>query len=268
MNSTMRKFSTVMAAACALLGINVAHAAPTSLYAITGSSIRELNPDTGATLGSFAAPVLPQSGGGSGLAFSGSELFYSSIDNPTIFRLNPTNGAVLGSFARPAAATGIDALGYGPTNFGQTLFALDYTSNALYLLNPLTGAQYTNFALSFDAIGGIDFNHVTQRIFVSDTNGTIRQLNPNTAAVLSTITINPFQYGLGIIGNRLFTTNGNSIYERDPNTGAVIATFPNPGTGLIGGLAGGPAVPEPESVMLAAIGAVIFSCRRMSRFYR
>jgi DNA-binding beta-propeller fold protein YncE len=173
--------------------------------------------------------------------------------------LNPTNGAFLGSFAAPLI--GIDALGYGTTSFGQTLFALDYTGNRLYLLNPLSGAQYTNFLLAFDAIGGIDFNHVTQRLFVSDTNGTIRQLNPNTAAVLSTMTITPFQYGVGIVGNRLFTTNSTSIYERDITTGAITHTFPAT-YATVGGLAGGPPVPEPQTIALLLLGIAAFPVRR------
>jgi hypothetical protein len=167
---------------------------------------------------------------------------------------------VLGSFVRPATAGGIDALGYGSTGFGQTLFALDYTANRLYLLNPLSGAQFTSFLLGFDAIGGIDFNHVTQRVFVSDTNGTIRQLDPNTAAVLSTMTITPFQYGIGIVGNRLYTTNSTSIYERNSTTGAIINTFPVTYQ-LVGALAGGPPVPEPQTVVMLVIGMGAFAGR-------
>ncbi len=264
MNSILRKLSIVAAATCALLLSGVAHAATTSLYAISGNSILELNPNTGATLGSFLAPVLPQGSGGSGLAFSGTELFFSSIDNPSIYRLNSTNGAVLGSFAQPPATSGIDALGYGTTNFGQTLFALDYTGNRLYLLNPLTGAQFTSFLLGFDAVGGMDFNHVTQTLFVSDVNGNIRQLNPNTAAVLSTLPVTPFQYGIGIVGNRLFTANINTIYERNPTTGAILNTFPTLYT-TIGGLAGGPPVPEPQSFVLFVAGTTAFVGRRKWR---
>jgi streptogramin lyase len=261
MNSILRICLVVAAGACVSLSIHAAHAAPTSLYAVSGNSILELNPDNGATLGSFTPPIVPQNGGGSGLAFSGSELFYTSIDNTSIYRLNPTSGAVLGSFARPAAAGGIDALGFGPTGFGQTLFALDYNANRLYLLNPLTGTQYTNFLLSFDAIGGVDFNHVTQRVFVSDANGTIRQLDPNTAAVLSTITVTPFQYGIGIVGNRLFTTNSTSIYERNSSTGAIINTFPR-NYPLVGALAGGPPVPEPPTIGLFLLGAAVLAAQR------
>ena len=265
MNLVLRKLSIVAAATCALLLSGVAHAATTSLYAISGNSILELNPNTGATLGSFVPPVPPQGSGGSGLAFSGTELFYASIDNPSIYRLNSTNGTVLGSFARPAAATsGIDALGYGTTNFGQTLFALDYTANRLYLLNPLTGAQYANILLGFDAVGGIDFNHVTQTLFVSDTNGNIRQLNPNTAAVLSTLPVTPFQYGIGIVGNRLFTANITKIYERNLTTGAILNTFPA-NYSTIGGLAGGPPVPEPQSFVLLLAGTTAFLGRRTWR---
>src|SRR5439155_3753151 len=137
-----------------------------SLFTVTTNGIKELNPNTGALLNSFAAPYPPQTFGGDGLAFSGTALYYTTIETPTIYVLNPSSGAVLNSFAGPIL--GIDALGYGPSSFGSTLFALDYTANRVYLLNPASGASFTSYVLSFDSVGGIDYDTARGTLFVSD----------------------------------------------------------------------------------------------------
>jgi hypothetical protein len=238
----------IVFAAAFVLMARASHAAgsPSSLYAITGGAITEINPSTGAILNSFVPPAPPQAGGGSGLAFSGSTLYYASIDLSMIFRLNPATGGVLGQFSVPTGTT-IDALGFGTSSFGATLYALNYQTNILYLFNPTTGAQFNNLLLPFDAIGGIDFNHVTGQLYVSDQVGDIRRLNPNTAALLGSFSTGAFQYGIGLVGGRLFTTNGASISER---------------SSLIGALAGGP-VPEPGSILLSFTGAIVLYLRRI-----
>jgi outer membrane protein assembly factor BamB len=216
-----------------------------SLFSVTASNsrINELNPNSGALLNSFAPPVAPQSGGGNGLAFSGSLLYYTTIETSTIYALNPGTGAVVSSFTRPAGP--IDSLGYGTSRFGATLFTLDYTANRLDLVNPGTGAGFSSYQLGFDAIGGIDFNSVTGTLYISDQGGVIRQINPDTGAILGSFSTGGFQGGVGLVGGRLFTGSSNGlIYERDPSTGVVIRSFTSPG-GYASALAGSP-VPEPS----------------------
>src|SRR6476659_11385672 len=123
------------------------------LYSVTTSGIRVLNPNNGALLNSFAAPVTPQVAGGDGLAFSGTALYYTTIESSQIYVLNPSSGAVINNYAAPLL--GIDALGYGSSSFGNTLFALDYTGNRLYWMNPNSGAVFQSLVLGFDAVGGI-----------------------------------------------------------------------------------------------------------------
>jgi hypothetical protein len=266
MNGIQFRVVCIVAAAVCLLSPRVAEAAGDagSLYAITANRISELNPNTGALLNSFLPPVPPQTGGGSGLAFSGSALYYASIDAATIYTLNPATGAVLNSFPAPAGL-GIDAVGYGTSSFGPTLFALQYTPNRLHLLNPANGTAYTSLLLGFDAIGGVDFNHVTGQLFVSDQFGIVRRLNPNTGAVLGSFTTGQFQYGIGVVGSRVFTANTSTIFERNPNSGAVLNQFVNPTFPQIGALAGGPPIPEPGSLLLFTAGSALLLAPRRVR---
>jgi streptogramin lyase len=234
-----------------------------SLYAITANRISELNPNTGALLNSFSPPVPPQTGGGSGLAFSGSALYYASIDAATIYTLNPATGAVLNSFPAPAGL-GVDSLGYGPSSCGPTLFALQYTPNRLHLLNPASGTAYTNLLLGFDAVGGVDFNHVMGQLLVSDQVGVVRRLNPNTGAVLDSFpSAGQFQYGVGVVGSRVFTANISTIFERNPKSGAVLNQFV-PAFPPIGALAGG-LIPEPGSLLLFTAGSARLLASRRAR---
>ena len=236
------------------------YASGASLFSVTAGNqrINEINADTGALINSFAAPIRPQTGGGSGLAYSGSTLYFSDITTSTIYRINPATGSVLGTFAHPQGSS-IDALGFGATSYGATLFTLNYTSNRVSLLNPSTGALFASYVATRDLVGGIDFHAGRNSLFVSGTGNMVYELNPTSGALLGSIFIgNPsgsFQVGVGIVEGRLFTAPQGiaTITERDPATGAIIKSFASPG-GAVSALAGA-YVPEPSSCMLAAIGA-------------
>src|SRR5262249_6891821 len=135
-------------------------------YTYTNNQINELDADTGALLNSYPAPLRPDLFGVAGLGMSQTALYFTSGspltsgETPDIYILNPANGAVLGTFPRPAGAA-IDGLAFGISRFGPTLFAEDYVSNTIYLFNPATGATYSSYVTLFDAVGGIDFNSVT-----------------------------------------------------------------------------------------------------------
>ncbi|MDZ4656466.1 MAG: hypothetical protein SH868_02690 [Bythopirellula sp.] len=247
-----------------LLAATSNHCFAASLYSVTRNPgrVNELDADTGVLLNSFPTPVVAQSGGGSGLAFSGTELFFSDISFPNIYRLNPHTGAVLGTFLRPAGS--VDALAYGASSFGSTLFSLDYTANRFHLLNPLTGATFGSYAVGFDVVGGIDYNSFTGTLFASDTGGIIRQLNPDTGAILASFNTGTFQTAVGLVGNRLFTAaqNGGTIVERNPITGLVLNSYLSPG-GAVSALAGSE-IPEPAGagMSLAAIAGLAIARHR------
>ena len=246
------------------------HARGASLFSVTAgnSQINEIDADTGTLLNSFAAPITPQGGGGSGLAYSGSHLYFSDITTPTLYRLHPSTGAVLGTFVHPQGNS-IDALGYGATSYGPTLFTLNYNANRVSLLNPLTGALFASYVSTHNLIGGMDFHAGRNSLFVSGQGNMVFELNPSTGALLNSFTTglpsSTIQVGVGIVEGRLFTAfqRGTSISERDPATGAIINTFASPG-GAVSALAGG-AVPEPASGLLLTIGAFLSVALSMRR---
>jgi hypothetical protein len=263
-----RFFGGVAGLGAVLIGFLMLPARPARaavIYSVTfgNNRINKQDADTGASLQApFAPPAVAQNGGGNGLAASATELFYSTIDNQTIYRLNPATGAVLGSFLGPVL--GIDALAYGPSNFGLTLFAQDYTANRMYLLNPTTGAQFTSYLMSFDAVGGIDFDPTTNLLWVTSSDANIRTLNPNTGAVVNTINIAQEPFGVGIVDGRLFTGSGTTISERNKTTGAVTNSFSSVGASGIGALAG--ITPEPGTVgMIAVLAAPAALSRRRKK---
>lgn len=246
------------------------YASGASLFSVTGGNrrINEINADTGDLINSFAAPIQPQEGGGSGLAHSGSALYFSDITTPTIYRIDPATGAVLGTFAHPQGGA-IDALGFGATSYGATLFTLNYNDNRVSLLNPTTGALLATYVVRNDLIGGMDFHAGRNSLFVSGTNNTVYELNPTSGALLGSFLLGnsngSFQVGVGIVEGRLFTAPQNiaTISERNPTTGALINSFASPG-GAVSALAGA-YVPEPSSCMLAAIVSIATLARWRKR---
>ena len=222
------------------------------LYSISSNNrINELDADSGALLQSFVPPQPIQGGGGNGLAASDTVVYYTTIETSTVYVLDPSSGAVVSSFAHPGT---VDAPGYGMTSFAATLFALSYPTDQVYLLNATTGAVFTSYTVGFDAIGGIDFDSATNSLFVSDPVGVVRRLNPTTGAVLGSISTGTFQYGLGILDGRLFTSTSDGIITRARSRhGAILGSYTSPG-GYASALAGvdtvsGPAPPTPSTGM-------------------
>ena len=247
-----------------------------SLFAVTlDNRIKEFDADSGTVLNAFAPPVDIQVGGGNALAYSGTSLYYTTINSNDIYRLNPSSGQVEQTFPVPApVGTRVDALGCGYSNFGSTLFALDYEQNRIVLLNPLTGMEMSSYIVPFDAVGGLDYSPVRDSIYVSAGQANrIYEINPNTGAILNSfsVEVTPMLTGIGLIGERLFTAQRNNsptnfIIERDPVTGAALNSFVSDG-GFASALAGDPNVPEPPSLLhfgVAVVGS-IFGRRRYGR---
>ena len=175
---------------------------------------------------------------------------------------------MLGTFAHPQGGT-IDALGFGATSYGATLFTLNHNTNRVSLLNPTTGALLATYVVTRDLIGGMDFHAGRNSLFVSGAGNTVYELNPTSGAVLGSFHIGDsnasFQVGVGIVEGRLFTAPQDiaTISERDLATGAIINSFASPG-GSVSALAGA-YVPEPSSCMLATIGSIATLARWRKR---
>jgi len=173
-----------------LLGA-VSHSAAT-LFVVNGnsSSISALDPDSGAVLNTFASPE-PTSGAPDGLGASADRLFFvNGFGTGRISVINPMTGVVDRQLTGPGAT--FDSLGFGSSSFGNTLFALDFNNDTILLLDPQTGNQLGSLDPGVELVGGLDFNARSGTLFVSDFSST------------------------------------NLIYEIDPETGAILNSFPSP----------------------------------------
>lgn len=231
------------------------------------SEIARIDPSTGAILDIFSMPV-QAAGAPDALAYSGTTLYYTSFFLSEILLIDPTTGSSLGSIDSPG---GIDALAFGTSSFGATLYASS-PLNQVYLLDPTTGAVRGSFTPGTDITGGLAFNGATGTLFASESSGirppTIHELDAMTGALLNTFTLGlRNSFGLAFDGDRLFANNvlqQPSLVEFDPRTGAILNEFPF--DGFPSGLAGAPlsAAPasEPTTLSLVLIGGWLLRRRR------
>ena len=229
-------------------------------------TISRIDPDSGSVLGSIPTPV-DASGTRDGLAYDGTRLFFTDGVTlggmTTVWELDAGTGAITNSFA--VASFSLDALGWGETSFGATLFALDFALDQVALVDPANGSAFTSFSVAADLLGGMDFNPATGTLFASDAAGMIHELHAETGAILSSYS-QPAStaFGIGFVGGRMFVADGESdtIYELDPANGSVQNSFPSPDAAP-SALAGSPmpptAVPALGPLGLATLGALLIA---------
>jgi hypothetical protein len=268
------------------------------------SMIEELNPDTGALINSFAAPV-PLSADGpigcSGLAFANNRLFFENCGS-SIYELNPSTGAVLTSFPNPSPD--VDGLGFSGTElYVQEYIAVsgdrgdaspvassyarvsvnsaspNQVGGAIYVLNPNTGALVRTLYPGIEIIGGLTYAGGRNTLFTANAaTGMIYELNVSTGAVMNSFAapvINIYGVGYSFSRETLFLgDNGSSpmtVYEVNPDTGAVINTLPvAPNWGLAAdeNVAAAAAVPTMNEwgmilfMALAGLGSVYYLRRK------
>ena len=266
-------------------------------------TIEELNPDTGAVVNSFPAPI-PIGDGCSALAFANNRLFFQNCGSG-IYELNPSTGAVVNSF--PSPSLNIDGLGFS----GTELYLQEYAggvadaaksgsaapyarpvadgispnvvqplpvSSAVHVLNPDTGATIRTLTLSVPVVGGLSYAGGRNTLFATDVNSnTVYELNPTTGAVIHSFTPPvPDVYGVGYSFGRKTLFLGDvgglgTIFEVNPDTGAVIHTLPVvPNWGLAAdenGAAAVPAINEWGMALFTALAGLVafYYLRRRKR---
>ena len=222
-------------------------------------TIEELNPDTGVVISSHPTPI-PIGGGCSGLAFASGRLFFQNCGS-SIYELSPATGGVINSFPGPSPS--IDGLGFSGTELylldysgggapaaaGRLNQAAAYgvaagnniSPNAvkpagglIYVINPNTGAHIRVLTPGVSIYGGLTFAGGRNSLFASDAfTGMIYEINPLTGVVKNSFAAPVSDiFGLGYSYSRktLFLGDvgggGKTIYEVNPDTGAVINTLP------------------------------------------
>jgi VCBS repeat-containing protein len=231
------------------------------LFALRSSSTAGAPPTvyeldaSGAVLNSFVAPGQVRTNGPQGLADGGTGLFYIEGSQPpgaigphTLYELDPFTGAVRDSDVLPAT-TEISGLGY----LGGLVYILTSNSTQILVFDPVLDAVVRTFTVPAapNLIGGLTGASSLGLLFASGTGGQIFGIDPQTGAVVRTLSpsVGTLSGGLAFFNGELIGIPFNQqnpaapAFRIDPQTGAVRGTLPLGGTGPVAGLAGdGPVV--------------------------
>lgn len=177
---------------CLLLALSV-----TIVLAAVVPGIVYASPATGSVLASF---VPATTGNGRGMAFDGTDLYYTLVDDAHIYKVS-TAGASLGSILVAGSASDGGPLAWD----GSALWTVDYSANSftLYRVDPGTGAILSSC------------NIATQ--------------NPAHPAVTSAVNIGDFPDGLDWTGSTLWVSGeganpGSSNWVVEVDTSCNILT--------------------------------------------
>ena len=196
---------------------------------VHSKKIYELNPNTLAVIKTVNSPGTDPRGIG-GIY---DRLYHSDYASSRVYELNPSTLAVISST--------VTAKGFN--DIGGTSKRLYGSSGVVYELNRNTLVIIKSDAKNSSGIGGI-----LNRLYVSNVDAyvdTISEINPDTFAVIKTVTISGDPYGMGGISNRVYYTRSYittyELNEVNPDTLAVINTVNSPSTYPhgIGGVKGG-----------------------------
>ncbi|NNE68926.1 MAG: tandem-95 repeat protein [Rhodothermales bacterium] len=238
------------------------------LYSVNSerSSISVIDPNTGAFLHEFLAPVAanppgapPSFGGPEALSHDGGKLNYLSGDHPTksdtVYKVDECTGAILDATVPPwptvPAGTDptIDALANGTYGGVDMLFALRPATNEVYHFDRSTGLLAGTTTLTVNGIGGLGFSNARQTLFVSDFNASpdvLYEINPASGAPIATHVMPADDVlGVDLVGERLFVSYNKipgEIQELTFAGTAAAAAFPAPDH-QPSALAGRPSVP-------------------------
>lgn len=214
--------------------------------------IYELDPYTGAVLGSFPTPVpshVPGGGGPDGLAYDGTTLYYTSgnasetgmgytgLTNRTIFYIDPATGGVFDTMALPAAAApgdmsqAIDAL----ASDGTFLYANRPADGIIYKINPASKIWSAIPLSGVQKVGGMGYNVQDGYLYISDSGtDTVHRVDPGTGNSLGSWNYAPDGGILGVdfVFNKMFVSFHGApteIIEVSPLSGIEINRFTAPG---------------------------------------
>lgn len=236
--------------------------------------ILEIDPATGGVLNAFDPPVAQ--GPGDGLAFDGSYLYYLSgtpADRDKLFVLNADTGEEVTMYTLPDIA--FSMFGQGLTHLDGLIYILDWSAvnQDIVVFDPATGTVVDT--IDFDAanpdapmIGGAlgtirDPDALLVSTFDSSGPHKVLEIDPKTGSIN-----HEFDHGLGYEEALGLASLGGNIYVADHTAPGVpfrdqILIFSRDGTRIgeitvpdalgLQSLAGGAEVPEPSSLVLAAV---------------
>jgi len=196
------------------------------LFGVRNNRIYEFDINTGLPIRSI---VMPQGDWySSGLAFSGSRLYYTNNWDQKIYVVDPNSGKILKNYPKPPEF--IDGLAY----VNGKLYALAPGSNTIYEMSPHDGTVLRTIVPPVYIGGGIDGGD--GRLFVSNYGNAIYELSLVDGSVINSFSPVNDVRGIGFCGDTLYT-GGGGIYKYNPNTGEYLGTLPQ--YNYFGSLAGG-----------------------------
>ena len=154
------------------------------------NAIDAIDPDTGDTIASFDAPE-SHFGGTGGLAQDGSNLFFVGAGRyPKIYQLDATTGDVLNEYILwQGSGWYCDAV-----MLGGELFLLDFYNQALHVIDPVAGRYLRSMPVrSMNGVttigGGLAALAGPNRLYVADAfnTGSIFEVNPQSGAIGATL---------------------------------------------------------------------------------
>jgi cysteine-rich repeat protein len=244
----VRQAATVLATLVVLLAMARTDAVAGRLFTVVSGMgmVCEIDPVTGVEIFSFNTPGM---GVHPGLAFNGTELFYTDETLGVVKVYLPD-----GTFVRDIAKPGIGpTAGAGLGTSGTSLFGVGVDDETITAVDPADGSFQSSFGLS-QAKSALTFAGARGSIFVRvGDSATIDEVLPN-GTVLNTIpspvNVSGLAYSSSL--NRLFAVVIGTLYAMDPDTGALLPGYPVRITGAdgyrvpkSGAAAADESVPEP-----------------------
>lgn len=203
---------------------------------------------------------------------------------PTLFRINPANAATtaVGSLGVSAFEGGLtfDAQGTAyASNSGSSgsalLYTMDMSTGAASIIGTLAvaGPGGTSIAAGYD-INGLGTRSDGMLVGIDRVSNSLLLIDPGTALTTVLAPLGPTAGGIGglVVNGSIgyFVTAGvnadtpgtNELYSFDPFTGAHAAVGMFDNNLIVNGFSGLAYIPEPASMALLALGALVMLRRR------
>jgi DNA-binding beta-propeller fold protein YncE len=149
-----------------------------------------------------------------------------------IYKIDPTTGAVLGSI--PPAGSSPQGLAFD----GESLWQSDVGGRIIYELDPATGLVLAQFPAPGDTPQPLGLGWDGANLWLADSRAPekIWELDRSGVPLGSFSAPGPSPYGLDWAGGFIWVSDNavggvGLIYKVDPDTGAILASFPCPGNG-------------------------------------